>query len=299
MSVPLKVTGLKVRSLDLDFQEISWKVGDSHEDPLDYTFQVLRSESPSGPFDALGAPFSDRYYMRDNTVQVAHRWRQYFYVIRVTRKRDGASEDFGPVALEPEPDLTALELRRHIHLLMHEFVGRKCWVLPKRTFGQRCSCFDTRLGKKTIANCRLCFDTGFVRGFLSPIEIWIQFDPSPKTEQNAELGGMHQSNTTARLGYFPPLKPNDIIIEPENRRWRVVQVNQTEHSRAAVHQEVSLHEIPRTDVEFAIPLKLEEALSEATFTPPRNFSNPHNLENFEDEVIPNIFALYTTVPEKP
>jgi hypothetical protein len=296
----LNIKELKVRSLDIDFQELSWKVGDipSHVDVLDFTFQVFRSESPSGPFESLGGSFEDRYLFVDNQVHSGNRWRKYFYKLRITHKRTGDARETDPVCLEPDADLYALEIRRHMQLLMHEFAGRMCWILPVRTFGQRCSCFDRTLGAKTRSGCRTCYDTGFVRGYLSPIEAWAQIDPSPKADQTSQVGNMQQSNTTGRMGYYPPLKPDDVIVEAENRRWRVVTVTQTEKSRAALHQELGLHEIQPKDIEFDIPIRLDTALRDLWVSPARNFSNPSSLENFENEVIPHVFALYrTNIPE--
>jgi hypothetical protein len=292
MPVRLDITRLRVRSLDLDFNEVSWELEETSEDVLDYTFQVLRSESPSGPFDALSVPFQDRYIFVDNTLNTGHRWRKYFYQVRVAHVPSGDTKDFGPVSKDPDPDLIALELRRHMQLLFREFAGRRCWVLPARTFGQRCSCYNATLKSRRQSGCRTCFDTGFVRGYLHPIESWVQMDPSPKTEQNTNVGAQQQSNTTARLAYYPPLKPRDLIIEPENRRWRVVQVNQTEQGRAGVHQEVQLHEVPPKDIEFTVPLNMDEALRDLWLNPARNYSNPMNLDAFLDEEIPRILSLY-------
>jgi hypothetical protein len=290
----LRVKDLRVRSLDLDFHEVSWKLENTTEDVLDFSFQVLRSESPSGPFQPLAPAFQDQYIFIDNIIQVTHRWRKYFYVLRVTHRASGDFKDTDPVSKDPDPDLIALELRRHMQLLFREFAGRRCWVLPVRTFGMRCECWSEVLQKRTRSGCRTCFDTSFVRGYMSPIESWIQMDPSPKTEQPSNVGKLQQSNTTMRMANYPPLKPGDLVIEPENRRWRVVQVSQTEQLRATVHQEVQLHEIPPKDIEFAIPLVLDQALKDLWLSPSRNFSNPQNLENFEAEEIPKVFALYNT-----
>jgi hypothetical protein len=290
--VPLQVTDVRIRSLDLDFHEMSWKLVNTTVDVLDYTFQVLRSESPSGPFTALTPPFEDRYIFIDNIIQVADRWRQYFYVIRTTHKATGDFLDTTAAAKEPDPDLIALELRRHMQLLFNEFAGRRCWVLPVRTFGQRCDCWSASLQKKTRSGCRLCFDTSFVRGYLSPVESWLQVDPSPKTTQPIPVGKLQQSNTTMRMADYPPLKPNDLIIEPENRRWRVTKVSQTEHLRARVHQEVELHEIPPKDIEFSIPLILDDALRDLWLSPQRNYTNPSSLESFDREQAPQVFSLY-------
>ena len=94
------------------------------------------------------------------------------------------------------------------------------------------------------------------------------------------------------MGYYPPLKPNDLLIEAENRRWRVTKVTMTEHSRAVVHQEFELHELPSSDIEFLIPLNLTAPLKDLSIAPAANFTNPTNLENFEQAAEPNVFALY-------
>jgi hypothetical protein len=283
---------LRVRSLDIDFNKLSWELEDTSEDVLDFTFQVQRSESPSGPFDNLSGVFKDKYVFVDNTLVTGHRWRKYFYQVLVVHVPSGDVQGFGPVSRDPDPDLIALELRRHMQLLFREFAGRRCWVLPARTFGQRCSCYNTTLKARRQSGCITCFDTGFVRGYLHPIESWVQMDPSPKTEQNTNVGGQQQSNTTARLAWYPPLKPRDLIVEPENRRWRVVQVNQTEQGRSSVHQEVGLHEVPPKDIEFTVPLNLQEALRDLWLNPERNYSNPQNLQAFLDREMPGILSLY-------
>jgi len=294
MGIPLVIEDLKVRSLNVDLNEVTWRVANTMEDVLDYTFQLLRSESEMGPYDELSVPFEDRYLYVDRTVKIGHRYRRYHYKVRVKRKSDGAVKDFGPSSLSPDPDLISIELRKHMNLLFREFAGRRCWVLPIRTFGQRCQCWSTALSKTTRSGCRTCYGTGFARGYLHPVEMWISFDPSPKTEQQTQVGIQHQSNTTARAGYFPELKPRDLVIEGENKRWRVVSVSSPEHLRAPVLQEIQLHEIPRTDIEFGIELRIEQALKDLFISPARAFTNPQNLATYKDEEIPPLHILYPT-----
>ncbi len=301
MPVAIALDHLKVTSLDIDFHEVTWRVASTTHDVFDYDFQVLRSESVEGPWDALTPKFVDRYAFIDNAIQIANRWRMHQYIVRVFERSSGDYKDFGPVAHEPEADLLATELRRHIRLLMREFAGRRCIILPVRTFGQRCpACWNATMQVRTKANCLSCFDTAFARGFLHPIETFIQIDPSSKGEQNTNVGKTQQDNTTMRLGFYPSLKPGDIIVEAENIRWRVNGQTQTEHSRAAVHQEVTVHRLFEKDIEFAIPVKFSEALPNLYITPSRNFTNPQNFSNFESEEIPDIFSLYpSTYPKEP
>lgn len=307
------VRNIKVRSLSVDFHEISWEIAPTREDILDYTFQVLRSEAPAGPWEPISVEMDDRYLFIDNRIKVANRWRVFYYLVRVRHKQSGKTWDFGPASRDADPDLIATELRKHVNLLMREFVGRRCWVLPVRTFGQRCpACFNESLKTRVRSGCRVCYDTGFVRGYHNPIEAWVQFDPSPNDNQETNVGTLQQNNSTLRMGYFPPLKPRDVIIEPENHRWRVTQVSMTERLRAPVHQEIQAHEIPVNDSEYLIELDFGTGrvkscngedlqpllLKDLFLVGSRNFTNPQTLDAFERDEIPGIFSLYGgTYPE--
>ncbi len=292
VSIAINVEDIRVRSLDVDYWEITWKVQSSYEDVLDYTFQVLRSEAVAGPFDPVSPEMDDRYLYVDNFIRSNHEFRQWNYIIRVKRKEPGETMDFGPASPGADPDLIATELRKHMNLLFREFIGRRCWVFPVRTFGQRCSCFNRTLGKRTQSHCVTCYDTGFVRGYMTPIETWMSIDPDPKTEQTMTVGATQQSNTTARLGFFPPVKPRDIIVEPENQRWRITQVAGTEQLRVVVHQEIQIHKIPTADIEYALEFDIGDSLSNIWLSPARNFTNPASLEAFQDEEYARVLQLY-------
>lgn len=296
--VNVTVEEIGVRSLDIDHLEVSWKVKTTSEDILDYTFQVLRSEGPAGPFDAVSPEMDDRFFYIDNAIYKGHDFRTWFYKIKVRNKQTDEVREFGPADPGPDPDLIANELRKHMNLLFREFIGRRCWVFPVRTFGTRCGCWNAVLQKRTHSHCLTCFDTGFVRGYLTPIESWISIDPDSKNEQNTNVGPTTQSNTTARMGFFPPVKPRDLIVEPENLRWRVVQGTGTEQLRAPVHQEITIHKIPSTDIEYRLEFDIGDVLSNMWLSPARNYSNPHSLESFTDEEYPKIFQLYgSTYPK--
>jgi hypothetical protein len=281
----LRLRKLRVRSLDLDYNAISWEIEPTTLEIMNYTFVVERSESIGGPYEALSKPFQDRYLFVDRAVPTAHRYRNLYYRVVTTHIATQTQWTSEACQKEPEADLIAEEIRAHMMLLHQEFIGRVCWVLPVRTFGQRCpSCWDARLQKSTHAGCRTCWATGFIRGYLSPIEAFISFDPSANSEQNNTVGPQQQNNTTARLGYLPELKPRDIIIEPENKRWRVTQTNAIEHIRARVRQEIQVHEIPPGDVEFGIPLVIPDDFMTMSFSPARNFTNPHHIETVDSSV---------------
>lgn len=291
----LEVVNIKVRSLSIDYNQLTWEVKETTADVLDYTFQVIRSEAAMGDFEPSSVPLDDQYLFIDNLVKVGNIYRSYFYKIRVVHKASGESKDFGPASKSADPTLVANELRAHLNLLMREFIGRRCYLLPVRTFGQRCGeCWNPRLQKRRKSGCRTCFDTGFVRGYHRPVEVWVSFDPSPSNNQPTNVGRTQQQDTTARMAHFPPVKPDDIIVEPENARWKLRGRSTTQEQRAIVTQELQLHRVPETDMEYAIPLELNAPIEDLFFTPSRNYTNPHNLENTNpnDLDFPGIFQLY-------
>lgn len=264
---------LVVRSFTLDHMHLTWEIENTELDPWDYDWYVERSESPKGPWDPMTAKFCDRYQFVDHEVNLLHRWRKLYYRLKSVERADVTNVAYSEAGcVGAKPDLVALEIRRLEEIAFREHIGRQCWLFPARTFGQHCpSCFDSVLQKRTRSNCPTCFDTGWAGGYMHPIEAWIQFDPNPKQTQLLPMGEHQHSATQARLSSFPPVKPRDILVEAENRRWRVSSSGGTQKLRAVVHQEISLIELVPGDIEFQLPIKVADPM---TLTPAaeRNFA---------------------------
>ena len=297
MPVVLHIQKLRVRSLDVAQMEVTWETDDASVDVLDYTFQVLRSESSEGPFEPITQEFEDRYIFVDRRVPSSLRYRQLWYKLRVKRKSTSETSDFGPETQQAEPDLIAQTIRRLEQTAFTQVIGRCCWLFPRRTFGARCSsCWDSGLSARKRSNCLECYDTSFLRGFLNPIEVWVQIDPAAKATQLQPYQKGQEQLTAARMTFYPVVKPGDVITEAENLRWRVVGVSTTERLRATIKQELQLRAIMPSDIENRLPINLVEPLKDIQPSPGRMFTNPQNLENSVEERTPNIFANYPTLP---
>lgn len=271
----LTIRNLKVRSLDIDYLDLSWEV--ECDDIWDYRFVVERSESPMGPWDVVSGEFTDTFYFRDITVNRLSRDRAYNYRLRITHQPTSEVTYSDVATLEARPNLEALEVRRLEYVLFREEIGRRCWVFPRRTFGQRCpNCYDPVLGSAVKQGCETCFDTTYVRGFLDPIEAYIQFDTTALHHEASTLLETQQTNSTARALDFPPLKPKDIIVEVENVRWRVERVTTTQRNRATLHQELVVHAVPLSDIEYKLPIRIDDLMAMEP-SPERNFTRPQNL----------------------
>lgn len=289
----LEIRNLKAASFDLGYMDLSWEVSPTQEDIWEYRFVVERSESSMGPWEQVSLEFTDRYFFRDITAIKNNRYTFFYYRIKIKHQPTSVEKFSDVISQQAKPDLIACEVRRLEHLLFREYIGRRCFLFPRRTFGQRCpSCYDPISKQQLHDRCPTCFDTTFVRGFLDPIQIWMQFDPSPRSTELAEIMETQQENTSGRALAYPQLKPRDIIVEAENRRWRVVRVSLTERLRAPLHQELVLHALPLGDIEWELPVRLDNLLLFEP-SPERNFENAHSLEaDKEGEFLDAAQAVY-------
>jgi len=293
----LQIERLLVRSLDVDRKEVTWETTNSSADPLDFTFQVLRSESPEGPFEAVSPVFEDRYIFIDAQIPAGDKYRQLWYRLRVTHKQSSETQDTGPSTHEAEPDLVANYIRRSQQVLFTQAIGRCCWLLKRRSFGPRCpSCWEPKTQQRMRAQCVDCFTTGFLRGYHNPIEIWIQIDPAAKSKKNNAQQIDHEVMTSARMSFYPNVNPGDVLVESENKRWRVLTVQRSERLRAPIKQELALREIQDTDIEYRIPIRVAQALRDVQPSPPRMFTNSTDLQSAIDQRIPDVFSIHAAYP---
>lgn len=289
----LDVSHIWVRSFDLSYLDIYWEVGASFEDIADYQFIVEAAEEEFGPFYAISAPLVDQFHFRDTTVRGQHsqhhnRWYRIRTQYRIVAKQtaDGASTDVvapntgGGVRLAARPDLIALEMARANRLMLKEHKGRQLWIYPKKRSGQRCpSCFDKVTQRMLRGDCPTCFSTGWAGGFHSPVSTYGMLVTPDESTTTTSFGVVETANTTLFLGNYPDISSGDIIIEAENVRWRVGdRITKVSKGRAVVRQQFPVHEIPKGDVEYSIPLNLTaDQIKDLEASPTRNFTNPQTL----------------------
>lgn len=255
----MRFTSVRVSSFELDYMVVSWEFEFGGRDALSVTFNVARAESPAGPYTPVRAGLVDRYELRDYIAPPQRRaWRSIYYQV-TARDAEGGEVVSEPTSCEPRPPLDGMEISRLHNKLLQEYVGRPVMVLGVRTFGDRCvSCYDRVTGRRTASKCAVCWNTGFQRGYHRPMMTYMQIDPEVRMQMNTSELVSEQASTGARMSVYPLLKPRDLIIEREGRRWRVANVRRTERLRAPIHQEVALTMITPGDIEYKIPVVFPE-----------------------------------------
>jgi len=281
----LDISKFYARSFDLDHVNVFWEIEEviASDDVIAFNFYLYKSESPGGPWNnPIVGPFSNKYFFQDTTNRTLHKDRKIYYLLKVEDKRTNETKTFGPTSQIPEPDLMALEFTRQEDMLLRQFIGRKCILFPVKTVGAPCICVSNVSKRSIVSNCETCYGTGKLGGYLSPIECFVQIDPHPKSVQMTQNITQNVNMTSARLINYPPVKPRDILVENENRRWMVHTVRLTERLRSPVHQELEIKEVLKSDITYKLPLNLDIMKTEGVVEE-RNFTNPQTIRNDTNE----------------
>lgn len=252
----LKVVNLLVRSIDTSNRELSWEIEPTTEDPLDFTFQIYRSESEAGPFEPITDLFSDKYYFIDNVLPADKLWRTFFYFIEV-KKKGTSKEDWSEIAHVGTPrNRYAKEISRVERSAFAEAAGTRVYVLPMKTFGQWCSCFDRVSQQRSTDHCLECYNTNFVGGYHDAVETYAQIRQFTKTETTDQPAVTEKAAVNIVLTNYPIVKPGDILFEPDsNRRWKLAFIDTTRLGGSLVHQNVSASLIDRDEVAYSVKIE--------------------------------------------
>jgi len=283
----LRISEMRVRSFDLGYLDIYWEVDPCFEDIGDYEFVVERSDNEFGPYMDLTVPVVNRFHVKDVTVKGQHSYyHKLYYRVRTIKRGSDPVEstvfpDVGGIRLAAKPDLMALEMARLNNLKLKEFMGRKVWVFPKKTAGQRCgACFDEVSQRRLRSSCGVCFDAGWVGGYHAPVETYAMIVTPNETTIHANFGDIQTEDTTLLLGNYPEIKEGDVIVEAENIRWRVAStISKVSKARAVIRQQAPIHRIPKSDIEYSLPLKMsDDEIRDLVASPERNYTNPQTIE---------------------
>jgi hypothetical protein len=286
----IEVVSMMARSYDLDHIDLFWTLNSQDSESVEsYDFFILRSiDGAAGPYNVIAGPFYNTFRFRDGDVSRLHKWRNYYYKIKTVHRASQRTQEYGPEWIRATPDRIALEIQRREGMLFREFAGRLVYHFPKMSFGQRCKhCWDIGTRNNTIArevqsNCASCFDTTFVGGYTTPMGIFVQIDPAPIQALKTDTKEIHVSQTTARTSAFPPIQAKDMLVEAENRRWVVEKVSMTEKHRAIIRQELTLRELPKDDIAYAVPIRADE---KDLHLPARDLTRPMDLQPKQDTVV--------------
>lgn len=212
----------------------------------------------AGPVNAL-----DFYEYRDFTPLLRNFWKTLYYRIRC--RRISTQEEISTPAFswEGSLDLVGLYIVDETNFLLEDTTGVPSLVHIRKRGGVPCqNCFDPIQKKRTLSNCTVCFGTNWTGGFFRPIDLYIDFNPSPNQVAVKDWGETQPNQTDIKISNYPQLSPGDIVRELRKQRlWRIVAVQETEKRRVPMLQFARVVEINSADIEYKIPYDQELGLA--------------------------------------
>lgn len=258
------IDSVTVNSYDFASLTVSWEFYETWESLDPYTVSVYRSTNPAYvPADyvclASGIPASGVASYEDTSVSgyLSYRWQDFYYTVIPYVEATGVSGIAGtPARLELPIDLVAKDIVRRTALALKTIYGGKtAYVLKRKKSGTRCSvCWDDVLQRRTVEGCRTCFDTGWVGGFWSQYPVLAAIGPGNRRTMLNVFGEWEPQDSFLRCGPNPTLSPQDVVVDLQNRRWRVVEMRPVEKGLHIIQQQARLMRINETDIMMEFPI---------------------------------------------
>jgi len=252
----------RVLLLPRDGVNVQWQVEPENDDLSLVEIELQRSESPHGPFTVIQTldPLTSFSFTDHTAPWRSKNFELYYQLVGRLRSSGEAVSSCPAFSFQGQLTLDAVEIIRQHHILLYGVNGHEpltgivTTVYKRRTFGPRCrTCTDESTGQVVISQCRECGGTGFASGgYYQPIAVNMNFQPHPKLLQISNMGKSEDNETTVFTTNFPIFYPGDMVVEPSEKHWRVVQAEVTERKRVVVHQLLRLRQLDHNDVEYEV-----------------------------------------------
>jgi hypothetical protein len=239
----------------------------------DWLFHVDRAQNVLGPWTAISQPLTNRWAFfdtRDTPEAPSYGnfrppnqlgFRRTFYY-RVRAKSPTGEEVFSvqsPAGFMDEKMAGyARTLRRRADDSL-KYPGTEVAIFKRLQWGKRCTqCVDRVTKMATKASCRVCYGTGFVGGFATPVQVRAARRAPRNTTQPTSNQKEDAKGAMVVFPYSPMVDPDDVIVFiRDGSRWLVQGQDQTEVQLNVIHQVMNCVEIQRSSICYQLPLPLD------------------------------------------
>lgn len=290
------VVNIRAFTTDRSSVSLTWNYENTIEDLSTYKLKVLRSESAVGPYTEVSTDINpdDTASFEDTGANLYSKNRTLYYRIRITETGSGDSIEYGStkasevlkgsnpggVSLGALPDLEAAEATRRFDLLLREYMGRRVLVLNQRTTGTRCTnCWDAVKRRRTKSDCATCYGSGVVGGYYRPQETYAAKPPEVDRNQLMQLFEMQANDIVMYFSSKPKMNPRDLVIDPDGRRFRVLNVQNSGKLWATTRQTVALRELSKDQIEYTINISGWD-VDNFTASPKRQYIRASDIDSY-------------------
>lgn len=268
--MPLGITITRAMPLFPSGAFIQWDLTDPQEAGT-YLFDVARGYAPTGPWETLvtGAANALNYVDRLATTQTSDDHvtpnqltlsRNTLYRVTATPPSGAANAVSTVSGIEPKlagrQRLFRRKLLRDEAVMLRKINGTQVAVCKRMRWGPRCTrCFDRYTKEVVRGNCTVCYGTGFVPGYATPVITLARRSVGPVQTSTTPQGKVDVAQTQITLLDTPAVEADDVLVFlQDNRRFVVKQQLQTELLTVSVHQKLLVSELARSSIEYRIPV---------------------------------------------
>lgn len=257
-----KINIRKITTLPPNDVFIQWTL-ENPEEEGNFSFSILKSDSPSGDFELLNENPIINGYRYIDPESVNYRTRtQHFYVVKcVTPSGLVLMSDAHQLDITPKHTnrgVMTFGIRRVIQyeysVLLRKLAGSECAVLKRRHSGTRCTvCYDSVTRLPLLSHCDVCKGTGWVGGYHNPYYCMVRIGANHISSTVATDGKSEINQVPFKMLDYPLLDEDDVIVQlNQTKFFRVKTIETPSLITQALFQQGTLFEIAKGDVEYSL-----------------------------------------------
>lgn len=150
------------------------------------------------------------------------------------------------------------KVMRDMYVALKHLNGMEYYLLKRRHFGERCEvCYDTTTRTVLKSHCTNCHGTSWKNGYFTAVSMLGRQLPNRIRSKITRKAKDDINFTQIQLLAFPRIDEGDILVEKFlNRRWLIKHTDKTTLKTAAIHQTVTVSELPRSAPEYVVGVAL-------------------------------------------
>jgi len=154
------------------------------------------------------------------------------------------------------------ETMRKKYVQMVKCTGIRGYLLRRKDWGTFCTCYDIDLGNTPSVTCPDCFGAGFVGGYYTGVEFWMEDVTKGGTERrrDGETGVEISHVKKSRCIPYPSIAADDIWVDAySGDRYKInpESVQEVFVRGVSVIEIVSMEKLPPTDYLYNVPVTTE------------------------------------------
>ena len=205
---------------------VEWEVDDKYCS-RNLEFAVIWGRNPTDEFQKVGTT-------RDTWIvdPVEHREgvdREVYYAV-VVRDRD-TGERWNSLPQRSGSNWAkqhwriAREIVRQwrVRLTRSSIPGTRGYLIKRRNYGDPClECRDEHTGKVLKTNCDVCYGTGIIGGYYTPMETMVDQNPEVVHRKLTSDGMLKEKVSSWHVLAYPRFEPNDFWVDAsQNLRYKI------------------------------------------------------------------------------